>query len=524
MVVDTAYYDLLEVSSTATELEIKKAYRKMAIRHHPDKNPDDPEAAQRFQAIGEAYQVLSDKSLRSRYNQYGKENAVPKEGFEDPGDFFEAIFGGSAFLDYIGELTLLKNLAKQYEINEENENESGDKTETANDTANGKKDTKDTDEDTNNTKETNSDIPKRKFEEEEHPVSNISSGGKKLALEHGDLSSIGKQLTEEERQKLIEEEKQKKKQAEIDKYEEECRVRKEEIKVELIDKLVSRISLWTETDKASDVTKSFKEKMKYEAESLKMESFGLEILHTIGSIYYTKANIFLKSQRSFLGISGFFSSMKEKGGIAMDTFRTISSALDAQSTMEQLAKMNERKKQFLKDEEEKKKLEANGEKGEGEGEQQEREQGKTNETQEASTSETDNLLDSTNEGNATNNDNSPEIIRVTSQNQDKIEKVEEEPVPTDEDMAEMEKLLMGKILAAAWKGSHLEISSTVRDVCDSVLYDKNVPLQKRIERAEAIIMIAEIFNSTERSKWEAEEARVFEELVAEASQKKTNKK
>ncbi|GMF03494.1 unnamed protein product [[Candida] boidinii] len=371
---------------------------------------------------------------------------------------------------------------------------------------------------------TNSDIPKRKFEEEEHPVSNISSGGKKLALEHGDLSSIGKQLTEEERQKLIEEEKQKKKQAEIDKYEEECRVRKEEIKVELIDKLVSRISLWTETDKASDVTKSFKEKMKYEAESLKMESFGLEILHTIGSIYYTKANIFLKSQRSFLGISGFFSSMKEKGGIAMDTFRTISSALDAQSTMEQLAKMNERREQFLKDEEEKKKLEVNGEKGEGEGEQQEREQGKTNETQEASTSETDNLLDSTNEGNDTNNDNSPEIIRVTSQNQDKIEKVEEEPVPTDEDMAEMEKLLMGKILAAAWKGSHLEISSTVRDVCDSVLYDKNVPLQKRIERAEAIIMIAEIFNSTERSKWEAEEARVFEELVAEASQKKTNKK
>ncbi|GMG21546.1 unnamed protein product [[Candida] boidinii] len=192
--------------------------------------------------------------------------------------------------------------------------------------------------------------------------------------------------------------------------------------------------------------------------------------------------------------------------------------------MEQLAKMNERREQFLKDEEEKKKLEANGEKGEGEGEQQEREQGETTETQEASTSETDNLLNATNEGNATNNDNSPEIIRVTSQNQDKIEKVEKEPVPTDEDMAEMEKLLMGKILAAAWKGSHLEISSTVRDVCDSVLYDKNVPLQKRIERAEAIIMIAEIFNSTERSKWEAEEARVFEELVAEASQKKTNKK
>ncbi|GME99390.1 unnamed protein product [[Candida] boidinii] len=265
--------------------------------------------------------------------------------------------------------------------------------------------------------------------------------------------------------------------------------------------------------------------MKYEAESLKMESFGLEILHTIGSIYYTKANIFLKSQRSFLGISGFFSSMKEKGGIAMDTFRTISSALDAQSTMEQLAKMNERREQFLKDEEEKKKLESNGEKGEGEGEEAEerQEQEQTNETQEES-SKKDKSKDTTTNNVTDNAESSPEIIKVTSQNQDKIEKVEEEPVPTDEDMAEMEKLLMGKILAAAWKGSHLEISSTVRDVCDSVLYDKNVSLQKRIERAEAIIMIAEIFNSTERSKWEAEEARIFEELVAEASQKKTNKK
>ncbi|GMF02685.1 unnamed protein product [[Candida] boidinii] len=112
----------------------------------------------------------------------------------------------------------------------------------------------------------------------------------------------------------------------------------------------------------------------------------------------------------------------------MDTFRTISSALDAQSTMEQLAKMNERREQFLKDEEEKKKLESNGEKGEGEGEEAEerQEQEQTNETQEES-SKKDKSKDTTTNNVTDNAESSPEIIKVTSQNQDKIEKVEEEP-------------------------------------------------------------------------------------------------
>ena len=68
MVVDTTYYDALGVKPTASGLEIKKAYRKLAITTHPDKNPNDPTAHDRFQAIGEAYQVLSDKGLRSQYD------------------------------------------------------------------------------------------------------------------------------------------------------------------------------------------------------------------------------------------------------------------------------------------------------------------------------------------------------------------------------------------------------------------------------------------------------------------------
>ena len=71
MVADTTYYDLLEVKSTATELEIKKSYRKLAIKYHPDKNPGNELAAETFKKISEAYQVLSDKEKRVRYDQVG---------------------------------------------------------------------------------------------------------------------------------------------------------------------------------------------------------------------------------------------------------------------------------------------------------------------------------------------------------------------------------------------------------------------------------------------------------------------
>lgn len=96
MVVDTAYYELLGVQANATSLEIKKAYRKAAIRLHPDKNPDDPLAAAKFQEVGEAYQVLSDEKLRAKYDKFGKQESIPTEGFEDPSEFFSMIFGGEA--------------------------------------------------------------------------------------------------------------------------------------------------------------------------------------------------------------------------------------------------------------------------------------------------------------------------------------------------------------------------------------------------------------------------------------------
>ncbi|RXJ98431.1 molecular chaperone DnaJ [Arcobacter sp. CECT 8986] len=98
------YYELLEVSKDADKSTIKKAYRKMAMKYHPDKNPDDTQAEEKFKAINEAYQVLSDEEKRAIYDRYGKAGleghgqggGFSSAGFDDLSSIFEEMFG-SAF-------------------------------------------------------------------------------------------------------------------------------------------------------------------------------------------------------------------------------------------------------------------------------------------------------------------------------------------------------------------------------------------------------------------------------------------
>lgn len=104
---DREYYDLLGVSTNATGSEIKKSYYKKARVVHPDKNPDDPEAATKFQALGHAYNVLSNDQLRAAYDKNGKSSTTAEETDQaqiDPTVFFNAMFGSALVEPYIGEL------------------------------------------------------------------------------------------------------------------------------------------------------------------------------------------------------------------------------------------------------------------------------------------------------------------------------------------------------------------------------------------------------------------------------------
>ncbi|KAK5020069.1 hypothetical protein LTR60_000869, partial [Cryomyces antarcticus] len=87
------YYKILGIEKDADENQIKKAYRKLAIVHHPDKNPDDEDAADRFKDIGEAYETLSDSQKRARYDS-GEDLVDPSDMFGGGGGFPGGTGGG----------------------------------------------------------------------------------------------------------------------------------------------------------------------------------------------------------------------------------------------------------------------------------------------------------------------------------------------------------------------------------------------------------------------------------------------
>lgn len=456
-----------QVRLFALRQAIRRVQAKLTLHQLADKNPNDPTAHEKFQAIGEAYQVLSDSNLRAAYDKFGKDSARPQEGFADPAEFFSSIFGGEAFVDWIGEISLMKDLTATMDITMQEEEEAAAAeaaaaqaaeeefpgTESARKESLKEQEAK-AEEKTAAAAEQQAGAPPPPYaaaavheEKETKPASPVPAPAAGLSADapqradatspapssssrnrtqiplrpalmdksHEDLldAQANKgELTEEE---LKQKEKKKggmtKEQREqlvaLDK--ERARIRQERVDT-LVRKLLDRLSVWTETDKGADVTKAFQEKMRLEVENLKMESFGIDILHAIGQTYVSKASSLLRSQK-FFGIGGFFSRLRDKGTLVKETWNTISSAIDAQQTMEDMAKMEEK----------------GGEDW------------------------------------------------------------------TDEKRAEYERRVTGKILTAAWRGSKFEIQSVLREVCDSILYDKKVHLNKRLERAQALVLIGDVF-------------------------------
>ncbi|KAI9358496.1 X-domain of DnaJ-containing-domain-containing protein [Pilaira anomala] len=229
----------------------------MAIKYHPDKNPNDPTAEDKFKKLSEAYQVLADPKLRKRYNEVGEENGIrPDGGFVDPEDFFKQSFGGDRFVDIIGEISIGKDMKEALETTEEEEND----------------------------------------------------------LSPEDKAAREVQKVEAEQARNL------------------VRLKRVEI---LCEKLVAKLDLYT-----PNTEKEFIETVKKEAEDLKFESHGVELLHTIGFIYNMKVNQYSSKKFAF-GLGGMFHSVKEKSYIFSQTVGTLRSAYDLQSTFGELQKAEE---------------------------------------------------------------------------------------------------------------------------------------------------------------------------------------
>ena len=230
-----------------------------------------------------------------------------------------------------------------------------------------------------------------------------------------ELKAESTSMTKEEKDKVAREKRDARMKALAALNEEQKKRRQERIST-LTQKLVDRVSIWTETDKGSDVTESFKNKIQLEIEGLKMESFGVEMLHSMGLIYSQKASSFLKSQK-FYGLTGIFNRTKDKVNSIKDDLGTFALARDTFKSFRELG--IEREKML--------------------------------EAQEAKGSEF-----------------------------------------TLEERVEFEHKAGGTVLGAALRANTYEIRDILRDVCDRMLYDKNVKLEKRIERATALSMIGDL--------------------------------
>ncbi|CEL61723.1 putative J domain-containing protein C4H3,01 OS=Schizosaccharomyces pombe (strain 972 / ATCC 24843) GN=SPAC4H3.01 PE=1 SV=1 [Rhizoctonia solani AG-1 IB] len=350
-VFDREYYDLLGVRTDVNELDLKKAYRKAAIKYHPDKNPS-PDAEEKFKEISTAYQVLSDSNMRAVYDKQGKNKVEGVEGgFEDASAFFANVFGGERFNDWIGEISLLKEMTNAAEVMMTDEERAvaeadpnGPSSPSPAAAAGAATVPPGVDAATTPSQFNNAGAPPPSTTPEAAPQPTrtdsgmIKHEGSGSATPTGAGGAAGKdkkgksKLSPEQRKKLDELDLQRKK------------VMEERIKT-LTDKLKERIRPFMTAKNPGETNdpevKAWLGKIRTEVEDLKLESFGVELLHTIGNVYLMKANSALKSRKMF-GIPGFVSRLKEKGTVAKEAWGVLGSAIGVQHVMEDMARLQEK--------------------------------------------------------------------------------------------------------------------------------------------------------------------------------------
>ncbi|KAA1075014.1 hypothetical protein PGT21_027044 [Puccinia graminis f. sp. tritici] len=294
---ETEYYDILGLTPKATALEIKAAYRRMALKMHPDKNPDDPDAGEKFKSLAVAYNTLSDPQLRKKYNEFGKQQENGG-GFVDPEAVFSTLFGGEKFQDIIGTISLGQEMktAMQKESNEDEEQEN----------------------------DTGSQL--------------VSASQQPPATSSSPKATTKPTLTPE----------QKAKQDAVAQAEAEERKRVRDARVtKLAEKLKSKLYLYTEQAEEEfdqQVMDSVKMMWEIEKESLAEESFGPELLRTVGSTYLAKSKRCLTATATGAWgggvalVGGWFHSAKSTAHVLSETVGAVRAAYDVKAVFDELAK------------------------------------------------------------------------------------------------------------------------------------------------------------------------------------------
>ncbi|KAI0076667.1 DnaJ-domain-containing protein [Panus rudis PR-1116 ss-1] len=348
---ETGYYDLLGVPIDASTDDIKKAYRRLAIKFHPDKNRDDPHAEERFKEIAIAYQTLSDPVLRKKYNEFGPKESAPDGGFVDPEEVFGAIFGGERFIPIIGHISLAKDM--------------------------------------------------------------------KTALQEADeLDSEGKPIMRDAKgREILSPEERAKREEKARKAAAEKAAERAERVQKLVENLERKLSIFTESATGPndrEVSESFRTICQLEAEELKKESYGADLLQAIGFVYVSKAKQHQASSQTFLGVGGWLHNVQGKYHVFSETVSTLRSAIELKNVFEQ------------------------------------------------------------------------------------IQAAERAGNLSAEEKRRLEEQAAEKGLQALFKGTKLEIESVLREVCDLILEDPNVPRNKAQLRAVALQILGEAYMSVKK--------------------------